>query len=1518
MADLATFHQKVQEYLFDRGLTQRELAININMSHQELNRRLKGTGKTAITCVDVRSIVKGLTRLDAITSRQQARDLLDLMECDHFDQADWEAEPLNDLKPDPPPPLNRQEESFLLLRKYLERLSRHSQSVTLPIAPRHPYPLQRIFQPLKLRQDPLAAEDLPFSERRALLDEPSRGEYDPRRLLRERGQERAPESWRSNSQVVIANGLADALQRSKGRVLVVGPPGSGKTTTLRAFVGDMAQRELAHPTGMIPILIQLRLLTGTDYTLQSALRVMLGALSVDEEYARTLWHEIQHGRACLCIDGLDEVPVNQREMVVSWISALASERGNRWIISSRFAEFHAGLFRREQFYEWELQPLSPAIRHRLAEGLINEMHQQLHGADAASGRDAGAFLRALERHPRVSTWGQNPLLVSLTAVVFVLTGAIPTSRAALYQKVIDAVLETRQGDKGRRADLRLAASFLALKFFLRDRRTVTYEKLLDLLAGYTHSLEANEGLARDLLHSGLLEVVAENTYGYWHSTYQEFFAALELAERLTSDERSLREHTQQLISEKRTKGQWIEILRLLVGILVGQPKKEAEQRALEWLHTLVDPYTQPDEPHDPGNLGLVLAVQSLGEVGAVSARRNDGEWRQLEDAAAQAWVQAFLEAADHKREGRQERLVEVAEDIGHFGLPFVRRVKQQLTAALTHHPAQTRVAALRALGKLGKDVPMDLLIEALGDRHSSVREAAVHALVDLGENAPFDMLVRQALKSKHLVVRVAATHALGELGKPASVKRLLPGLSHKEWSLREATVVAIGNLGERALVKPLLNCLRDENSEVRQAAVAALGKLGGNDDRLLAVLRDDRNDSVRAEVFQVVGKRTPVRDLIEEVMCPPHLIPYSLAYRAAAELLGEVAEEDIHRVLSQTVSKSGRDRWSIIQVIRESQQEPSTEELLTYLYGNDQRVCFLAANLLGRRGEWERLERFITSLEGSRSGFTRAIAVRLLGRLGEGGPVSLLLAALTDTEPAVRLAAVRAFEEMGERIPAEAGDVIGLLNDPDRKISIAAMRVAAQVAEHILVDAPLLETLFAACESPYKSVVQAALRCLRKLERRVTSDQIVELLHHQDASLRFTVMSRLGSHVPMKHMAKMLQDKDDRIRVRAAEEIAERYYEREIPLDLLLQALNDENALVRHYAFTALRNRGEEELLADYYDEEGIPFFPHPVTADARERIEELPRATKVWDDGVIGAFTTIIEPELPERPDPGPGEELRPMDEAKKEAIKKHMRVDQLLAALQWPNAQVRLEVLQVLEKDVPEDRLIAALDDEDRVVRRKALQLLEKRTPTHLLGAALGDEYPFVRDVAAALLRSRRDRVSQQDMRGLLESLDGRVRASAILALEERIPRALLLAALGDSEEEVRLAAFDALRRTYPEMLPVIQSELTALLAGTGSSRIVSAAVQSNLCDLMANMDEVPLSWREKLTSLLDPSQYWEVRVKAAQALGKLRRDIPPEAVERLKATRKDPESSTVQIAADDALTEILSFEPGVDEIL
>jgi hypothetical protein len=56
----------------------------------------------------------------------------------------------------------------------------------------------------------------------------------------------------------------------------------------------------------------------------------------------------------------------------------------------------------------------------------------------------------------------------------------------------------------------------------------------------------------------------------------------------------------------------------------------------------------------------------------------------------------------------------------------------------------------------------------------------------------------------------------------------------------------------------------------------------------------------------------------------------------------------------------------------------------------------------------------------------------------------------------------------------------------------------------------------------------------------------------------------------------------------------------------------------------------------------------------------------------------------------------------------------------------------------------------------------------------------------------------------------------------------------------------------------------------------------------------------------------------MKAIQALGKLRRNIPNEAIRRLLQLRRDPDPKmrAVREAADDALAEILSLEAGIED--
>src|SRR5207245_1888406 len=111
-----------------------------------------------------------------------------------------------------------------------------------------------VFLELKLRQEPLVAEDLAYEERRALLDEAVRGKYDPRRVLRTHEEPETPERGQREPAVIIAENAEDAIQKSPtGRLVFLGNPGAGKTILLRHLIIEFARQAKANTSYKIPI-----------------------------------------------------------------------------------------------------------------------------------------------------------------------------------------------------------------------------------------------------------------------------------------------------------------------------------------------------------------------------------------------------------------------------------------------------------------------------------------------------------------------------------------------------------------------------------------------------------------------------------------------------------------------------------------------------------------------------------------------------------------------------------------------------------------------------------------------------------------------------------------------------------------------------------------------------------------------------------------------------------------------------------------------------------------------------------------------------------------------------------------------------------------------------------------------------------------------------------------------------------------------------------------------------------------
>ena len=180
--------------------------------------------------------------------------------------------------------------------------------------------------------------------------------------------------------------------------------------------------------------------------------------------------------------------------------------------------------------------MSSQLRQDLATRLFPELRCLLSPL-LPNSSSPSTFVSLLENHPHAAAWGENPLLFSLAAVVFVKTGGLPPARATLYRDVIEAVLAMREQDTIGRKHLLRALTSLALWLYQTRGRTFTSDDLLTFLEDIQHhSWEEAENIAKHIISSGFLDVVARDTYGFRHQTFQEYLAATELAKRLTSQD----------------------------------------------------------------------------------------------------------------------------------------------------------------------------------------------------------------------------------------------------------------------------------------------------------------------------------------------------------------------------------------------------------------------------------------------------------------------------------------------------------------------------------------------------------------------------------------------------------------------------------------------------------------------------------------------------------------------------------------------------------------------------------------------------------------------------------------------------------------------------------------------------------------------------------------------------------------------------------------------------------------------
>src|SRR6266550_894953 len=255
-----------------------------------------------------------------------------------------------------------------------------------------------------------------------------------------------------------------ALQEQR-HLIVLGGPGSGKSTLVKVLTyafGESGSNPYKRSCGeLIPIPIILRDYATRRWTSsQDMLYDFIATL--DESIQREIspdWllQRLRAGRAILLIDGLDEIGSleDRRRLRDDIVFPLLRESRESYVLlTSRIVGYEEVPFdfisaepgKLKQISHPQTPPLNrfyvaPFNDEEISQ-FVTRWYQLREPFPDRQRAGVESLLRALKKNYRIERLAHNPLLLTLMALVHRVTANLPSGRVELYDKIVEAFLET--------------------------------------------------------------------------------------------------------------------------------------------------------------------------------------------------------------------------------------------------------------------------------------------------------------------------------------------------------------------------------------------------------------------------------------------------------------------------------------------------------------------------------------------------------------------------------------------------------------------------------------------------------------------------------------------------------------------------------------------------------------------------------------------------------------------------------------------------------------------------------------------------------------------------------------------------------------------------------------------------------------------------------------------------------------------------------------------------------------------
>lgn len=973
----------------------------------------------------------------------------------------------------------------------------------------------------------------------------------------------------------VVTGLRHTLQASAlnhKHVLLVGKPGSGKSTALRRFRQDLAGKALHHPQAPIPVLITLRenlpLLDAITAEFQRA-----GCAITAEQRD----HLLQENRLVLLLDGLDESHLERYEREI-W--QLRDRHPRTWMVFTA-RDRVTGL------------DIIPHVE------LCNLNEAQIAAWVSTYAPDhAEEWLPALLQYPW--SWVETPLQLSLLCEVWHLTEgqirpAQPLSPTAVLQ-ALDQQWSTWTPALGAAIGENIAAPLwqwtgellrdLATSLMQADQHPAHPAWHLDQaqVQSLIDRFLQQQGIAGDdlspaglqaLRHHPALRVVPQypNTIEFRHALLQNYYAAAFLLRELPqiSDSTLKQNYLNQL--------KWTEPLAMLLAILDDQAQALRIVRLafeVDWLLAArlagaVKPEWQSAalSPLESLEMPMLLRCQC---------------WAASQSLAVMPQLLQALEA------NNSDIRVRAAEALGRLGRA---EVLPGLLPALGHSSYFVRASAVEALGRLGRAEVLPGLRQALADEKDYVQERAVEACCRMGRldllpgaapggdltsaGQPTETIpeLRPVLEQAKAPERIKAVRRLGQIGGLAALPQLLTALADRNPRVFECAAEVLGQLGLVEAIPGLLQALEQPNPLLRQRVVEALATLGHPEaiPGLLQALDDPAAQVCQRAMagLERLGYRAALPQMAQIFVTHPD--PQTRVQ--AAGILTRWGYGEAKPLFLQALSDPHPSvRESAIRGLGAVGGDDSVPSLLNALGDRSSGVRQQAVRTLGIRHCIEAVPELL-KLQSDAEVAVRQSVVTALEDLGSQAGLPGLLRALSDENASVRRAAIAALGRLGS--PEAMPRLLSMLNDHDATVAVGAAQVLGQWGRADGI--PRLLRALDMDEWPHGDIRAEAGLALRVMGFEAAIPGLLKALEYSDYFVRESVamaMATIGA-AAIPPLVSALQRSDAAVRSGAALVLGRLGDGAAVPG--LLSLLADEKSYVQESAATALGRLGSSLVL---------------------------------------------------------------------------------------------------------------------------------------------------------------------------------------------------------------------------------------------------------------------------------------------------------------------------------------------------